>query len=151
MTRKWYATLRHPKMYLVAVVNAPGWGWRSKFRTSLDYFGYLFSFIGRPQGKNAYLKIIFSFLNQNVLMTPSSVRRPSTFLNVISSETTGPIELNFHIKTLLDVGTKVCSNGPGHMTKMAVMPIYGKKPFKIFSRTRKLMTLGMWGLPSLFK
>ena len=23
-------------------------------------------------------------------------------------------------------GTKVCSNGPGHMTKMAAMPIYGK-------------------------
>ena len=25
-----------------------------------------------------------------------------------------------------DGGTKVCSNGPGHMTKMAAMPIYGK-------------------------
>ena len=25
-----------------------------------------------------------------------------------------------------DGGTKVCSNGPGHMTKMATMPIYGK-------------------------
>ena len=24
------------------------------------------------------------------------------------------------------LGTKVCSNGPGHMTKMATMPIYGK-------------------------
>ena len=23
-------------------------------------------------------------------------------------------------------GAKVCSNGPGHMTKMAAMPIYGK-------------------------
>ena len=23
-------------------------------------------------------------------------------------------------------GTKVCSNGPGHMTRMADMPIYGK-------------------------
>ena len=23
-------------------------------------------------------------------------------------------------------GTKLCSNGPGHMTKMAAMPIYGK-------------------------
>ena len=26
---------------------------------------------------------------------------------------------------------KVCSNGPGHMTKMAAMPIYGKNPSKI--------------------
>ena len=26
----------------------------------------------------------------------------------------------------------MCINNPGHMTKMAAMPIYGKKPFKIF-------------------
>ena len=25
------------------------------------------------------------------------------------------------------MGKQVCSNGPGHMTKMAAMPIYGKK------------------------
>ena len=74
-------------------------------------------------------------------MTPASVVRPSTFSN-ISSETTGPIELKFHMETCLDGGTKVCSNCPGHMTKMAAMPIYGKKPLKIyFSRTRRLMTL----------
>ena len=36
-------------------------------------------------------------------------------------------------------GAKVCSNGPGHMTKMAAMPIYGKNLKKI-SRTKKLMT-----------
>ena len=27
-------------------------------------------------------------------------------------------------------GTKVFINGPGHMTKMAAMPIYGKNPSK---------------------
>ena len=27
-------------------------------------------------------------------------------------------------------GTKVCINGPGHMTKMAAMPIYVVKSFK---------------------
>ena len=38
-------------------------------------------------------------------------------------------------------GTKVCSNGPGHMTKVAAMPVYGK-PLKIFfSRTKRPMTL----------
>ena len=26
----------------------------------------------------------------------------------------------------MDEGTKACSNGPGHMTKMAAMPIFGK-------------------------
>ena len=33
-------------------------------------------------------------------------------------------------------GTKVCINGPGHMTKMATTPIYGKNPSQFFfSRT----------------
>ena len=39
-------------------------------------------------------------------------------------------------------GTKVCSWGLGHMTKMAAMPIYGKTLKKIFfSRTKGPMTL----------
>ena len=50
---------------------------------------------------------------------------PSTFSN-ISYETIGPMKLKFHVETPLEEGTKVCSNGPGHMTKMAAMPIYGK-------------------------
>ena len=50
----------------------------------------------------------------------------STFSNIFSSETTGPIEDNFHMEPPWDGGTKACSNGPGHMTKMAAMPIYGK-------------------------
>ena len=29
-------------------------------------------------------------------------------------------------------GTKVCINSPGHMSKMATTPIYGKTYFKIF-------------------
>ena len=37
---------------------------------------------------------------------------------------------------------KVCSNGPGHMSKMATMPIYGKNLKKIFSSgTKRPMTL----------
>ena len=30
------------------------------------------------------------------------------------------------MELLWDGGTKVCSNDPGHMTKMAIVPIYGK-------------------------
>ena len=41
----------------------------------------------------------------------------STFSNIFSSETTGPIEAKFHMESSWDGGTKVCSNGPGHMTK----------------------------------
>ena len=43
-----------------------------------------------------------------------------------------------------DGGTKVCSNGPGHMTKMAAMPIYGKNLKTIFFfRTKRPMTLNL--------
>ena len=41
--------------------------------------------------------------------------------------TTGasPIELKFQMETPKDKETKVCSNGPGHMAKVTVVPIYG--------------------------
>ena len=47
----------------------------------------------------------------------------STFSNIFSSETTGLIEAKFRVEPSWDGGTKVCSNGPGHVTKMAAMPI----------------------------
>ena len=50
----------------------------------------------------------------------------STFSNIFSSETTGLIEAKFHVEPPWDGGMKVYSNGPGDMTKMAAMPIYGK-------------------------
>ena len=46
----------------------------------------------------------------------------STFSNIFS-ETFGPIEAKFNVEPPWDGGTKVCSNGPGHMTKMAAMSI----------------------------
>ena len=54
-----------------------------------------------------------------------SVVRPSTFSNVFS-ETAWPIKAKFYLESPWEGGTKVCINGPGHMTKMAAMPIYGK-------------------------
>ena len=50
----------------------------------------------------------------------------STFSNIFSSETTGPIEAKFHMEPPWEGGMKFCSNLLGHMTKMAAMPIYGK-------------------------
>ena len=49
-----------------------------------------------------------------------------TFANFFSLETTKLIEAKFHVEPPWDGGTIVCSNGPGHMTNMADMPIYGK-------------------------
>ena len=60
----------------------------------------------------------FQNLNQNL--------SGSMFLNFFSSVTTWPIEAKFHVEPPWVGGPKACSNGPGHMTKMATMPIYGK-------------------------
>ena len=50
----------------------------------------------------------------------------STFSGIFSSETTGPIQTKFHVEPPCDGVTKVRSNGPGYMTKMAAMPLYDK-------------------------
>ena len=73
----------------------------------------------------------------SVVVRPSSVRRrPFTFSNVFSSETAWPIKAKFYVDPPWEGGTKVYINVPGHMTKMAATPIYGKNPSKIFfSRT----------------
>ena len=55
-----------------------------------------------------------------------SVVRPFTFSNVFSSETAWPIKAKFYVEPPWEGGKKVYINGPGHMTKMAAMPIYGK-------------------------
>ena len=75
-----------------------------------------------------------------------SVRRPFTISNIFSSETAWPIKAKFYVEPPWEGGTKVYINGPGHMTKMAATPIYGKTPSKIFfSRTSGpiFMKLGM--------
>ena len=52
--------------------------------------------------------------------------RPSTISNVFSSETAWPIKAKFYVEPPWQGGKKVYINGPGHMTKMAAMPIYSK-------------------------
>ena len=53
-------------------------------------------------------------------------RRPQ-FSNIFSSETAWPIKAKFYVEPPWERGTKVYIYGPGHMTKMAAMPIYVKK------------------------
>ena len=63
-------------------------------------------------------------------MDPASVlvvRRP--FVHIFKhllSKTAWPIKAKFYVEPPWEGVTKVCINGPGHMTKMAAMPIYGK-------------------------
>ena len=80
-------------------------------------------------------------------------------LNKVFSQTIGPIELKFHVRTPYDKLAKIYTKYFGHMTKMAATPIYGKKPFKnLLFQNQKAGDLGTWyvalgmcGLPSLFK
>ena len=51
------------------------------------------------------------------------------------------IEAKFHMKPIMHRETKVCSNGPCHMTQMADMTIYKNTSDTIFSETEWLMTL----------
>ena len=60
------------------------------------------------------------------------------------------------METPWDAGKKVCSNGPGHMTKMAATPIYGENSLKNLQNQKAddlgtwYVALEMWGLPKLF-
>ena len=60
------------------------------------------------------------------MLGPCRRRRCRSHFSKISSETPGPINAKLHVEHPYEGGTKVCINGPGHMTKMAAMPIYGK-------------------------
>ena len=51
---------------------------------------------------------------------------PSIYLNIVFSQTIGPIELKFHVKTPYDNSAKIYTKYFGHMPKMAARPIYGK-------------------------
>ena len=52
-------------------------------------------------------------------------RRPQC-LNIFSSETALPIKAKLYVEPPWEGGTKVYINGPGHMTKMAAMPMNSK-------------------------
>ena len=51
---------------------------------------------------------------------------PSTYLNIVFSETTRPIETKFHMTIPYDWLAKTYTNCYGHLTNMATRPIYGK-------------------------
>ena len=68
----------------------------------------------------------------------------STFSNFFSLETAGPIEDKFYVALPWDGRTKVYSNGLGHMTKIAAMPIYGKSLKNLLLWHQKADDLESW-------
>ena len=79
---------------------------------------------------------------------PSVVVRPFTFSNIFSSETALQIKAKFYVELLWEGGTKVCINGPGHMTKMAAMPIYGKNLKNLLLQNRQANFHEIWYVAS---
>ena len=84
-----------------------------------------------PSGSQGELIVYPCSVVRPSVRRPSSVRRPP-FSKIFSSETAWPIKAKFYMKHLWEGGTNVYINNPGHMTKMAAMPIYGTNPSKIF-------------------
>ena len=81
--------------------------------------------------KHQAMKLYKVCINHDRGMTTYFTARPTS---KIFSKTTRPIKVKvkFYRKHLYEGGTNVIINIPGHMTKMATMPIYGKNPSKIF-------------------
>ena len=74
---------------------------------------------------NEYLKLYEYQTSRSLIDLGPSLSDP-IFLNFFFSITTKPIEAKFHVEPSRDRGTKAHSNGSGHMTIMAAMPISGK-------------------------
>ena len=107
-------------------------------KCTLPYIYFVFKCLvssPEPSGSQGEL-IVYPCSVVRPSVRPSSVRRPSVrrppFSKIFFSETAWPIKAKFYMKHLWERGTNVYINNPGHMTKMAAMPIYGKNPSKIF-------------------
>ena len=57
---------------------------------------------------------------------PASVIVVVVVVVVVAVETAWPIKAKFYVEPPWEGGTKVCINGPGHMTNISATPIYGK-------------------------
>ena len=73
-----------------------------------------------------------SRLTFELLAKVTHIGIPSTYLNIVFSENTRPMEIKFHMTTPYDWLAKICTNCYGHMTKMATKPIYCKNYLNIF-------------------
>ena len=87
--------------------------------------------VGRCSQQSEYIKLYESQWTRSLIDFGPNLL-DSIFLNFFFSITTRLIEAKFHMEPLWDGRMKAHSTGPGHMIKMATMPIYGKNHLKIF-------------------
>ena len=110
--------------------------WKPKSLFSLDMFNLHVVFINKFQRSRLTFDLSAKVAHIGVL---------STYLNIVFSETTRPIELKFHTTTSYDWLAKICTNCYGHMTKMVTTSIYGKNYLNIFfSGTKQPMALELF-------
>ena len=81
--------------------------------------------VGRCSHLNKYMNV-YEYQRSKSFIGLGPNLSDSIFSNIFTSITTRPIEIKFHVEPSWNEGTKASSNGPGHMTKMAAMSIYGK-------------------------
>ena len=89
--------------------------------------------------------------SQSELIVYPSSWRPSVhppFSKIFSSETAWPIKAKFYVEPPWEGGTNFYINGPGHMTKMAAMPIYGKNLKNLLLQNQKSYDLETWHIAS---
>ena len=72
----------------------------------------------------------------------------STFLKDFSSKNTGPISIKFHVQPLGKRGKKIYIFCPGHITKMATLPIYGKNLKNLLLQNHQADCLETWYVAS---
>ena len=81
--------------------------------------------VGRCSQLNEYMKL-YEYQRSRSLIDLGPILSDSIFLNFFSSTTNRLIEAKFHVEPPWDGRMIACSNGLGHMTKMAAMTIYDK-------------------------
>ena len=96
--------------------------WEAVLLNSTDLFNHGYIFFSSPEPK----------AHGELIVYPWSGVRPSlsTISNIFFSETACPIKAKFYVEPPWVGGKTACFRHLGHMTKMAAMPIYGKKPSK---------------------
>ena len=77
---------------------------------------------------NEYMKL-YEYQRSRSLIDLGPSHSDSIFSNFFSSIIARPIEAKFHVALSWHGEMEVTSNGLGHMTKMAAMPIYSNKKY----------------------
>ena len=118
--------------------------WNFYFLKTVEAKVIILTWYVEPNETMAINKFQRSRLTLNFSAKVAHIGVPSTHQNIVSSGTTRPFELKFHMKTPYDRLAKIYTNCTGHMTKMATTSTYGKNPLNVFfSGTKRPMALGL--------